>query len=507
MIIKLLNYKRSRLVPSNFIHIIACIFSLFSYILPIHAQKSNLEIDHLKAKLKEAFIENVFILSTSIIESDEDLPKHMLVRGYTMPSNYFQIRMPLYNWNEKNFVAGCGAGCGTLPINISGKLKQALQRGYTTTTMNTGHWSPNIFDFSWAYNNPQGEKEYAYRAVHESQRASLEIIKIFYEKEPKYSYFWGCSGGGRQAVMAASRYPKDFDGIISEAPAIDYTGEVLLLVWLRQTNTGSDGKDILTKEDIPLLSEYVYETCDEVDGKSDGLISSSKSCQFDPEILICKNGNNKDCLSREKVEVLKKWYQGPVNSEGEKLFTSGVTVGSEPFWGLWLLGETNEPQDELLNSESMVRYTVFEEDPGHNYSVLNFDFDTDPERMEYMGNLINADHLSLKSFKDEGGKLLMFHGLADPAIPFQLSVDYHNLNYKEYGEDMKNFFRLFLIPGMDHCTVLKNLGITEDSIDPLTVIENWVENDNPPIELPVTKFNKDGSVNSQFSVEQYKKHK
>ena len=117
-----------------------------------------------------------------------------------------------------------------------------------------------------------------------------------------------------------------------------------------------------------------------------------------------------------------------------------------------------------------------------------------------MGNLLNVNHLSLKSFKEKGGKLLMFHGLADSAIPYQLSIDYYNQNYKEYGEETNNFFRLFLVPGMDHCTVLTNLGITRDSADPLTSLENWVEKDRPPHELPVTRFKQDGSVNSRFNV-------
>ena len=396
-------------------------------------------------------------------------------------------------------------GCGTLPTDISGKLKKALERGYVTTTMNTGHWSPSIFDFSWAYNNPQAEKEYAYRAVHETQRATLEVIKIFFKQESKYSYFWGCSGGGRQAVMAAAKYPEDFDGIISEGPALSYTNSLMLLVWLRQTNTGPDGKDILVKEDIPLIRNAVYAACDTLDEELDNLIRNPTVCKFDPESLLCQDKTK--CLDPEKVEVLKKWYQGPINSKGEKMLTSGVAIGSEPFWGLWLLGESNEPFNELLNSENMLQYTAFKEDPGDGYSVFDFDFDSDLERMEYMGNLLNVTQLSLKPFKDVGGKLLMFHGSADPAIPYQYSVEYFNKNYDVFGDETNDFFRLFLIPGMDHCTVLTNLGITENSVDPLTTIEKWVEEKRPPNKLPITRFYSDGSAESRFSVPLYSKYK
>ncbi len=118
----------------------------------------------------------------------------------------------------------------------------------------------------------------------------------------------------------------------------------------------------------------------------------------------------------------------------------------------------------------MLRYTGFKEDPGDSYSLFDFDFNTDSQRMDDMANLMDVNHLFLKTFKGEGGKLLLYHGLADPTIPYQFSVDYDNLNYEEYGEETTDFFRLFLVPGMDHCSAFSNLGITGDSLDPLTAL-------------------------------------
>lgn len=493
--------------PFKLTILISCFFLLFSFSTPICAQQESKQIENLKRKIKEALIKDVFILSTTIVESSKDLPKHLVVRGYTMPANHFLLRLPIDDWNGKSFVAGCGAGCGELPMEVSGKSKFALKKRYATAIMNTGHWAPSKFDFSWAFNNREAEKNYAYRAIHDTHQALEKIINIFYDQESLHSYFWGCSGGGRQAIMAAARYPKDFDGIISEGPALDFTGEVMLLVWLRQTNTGKDGKDIITKEDIPLIKRFVYETCDKKDGKVDGLISSAEPCDFNPEVLICKNDNSKNCLNFEKVEVLKKWYQGPVNSNGDKLFVSGLALGSEPFWKLWLLGKTNEPLDELLNSESMLRYISFKEDPGEQYSVFDFDFDKDPNKMKYMGSLLNVDNLSLKPFKDHGGKLLMFHGLSDPAIPYHLSVDFYKKKYKKFGKEINSFLRLFLIPGMDHCSVLPYLGITKESVDPISLLEKWVEKNKPPLEFPVTQFTKDGIIKDKFFVPIYTQNK
>ncbi len=467
----------------------------------LQAQQSKPEIDLLRLKIEESFIRDVIIFSTSEIEADDDLPRHILVRGYTMPSNHFIIRLPLDDWNGKSFVGGCGAGCGELPVEVTGKMWKALNRRYATATMNTGHWSPNKFEFDWAHNNRQAEIDYAYRAVHETQRTLRAVIKIFYGTESKHSYFWGCSGGGRQALMAAVKYPKDFNGIIAEAPAINYTDGLIYLTWLRQANTGENGKDILKKEDVPLINKAVLVACDGLDGESDGLINNPLGCPFNPEVLLCDDSTQ--CLSREKVEVLKKWYRGPVNSNGKKLLSSGLSLGSEPFWKLWLLGPTDEPFNELLNSENMLRYTAFESDPGESFSVFDFDFDSDPQRMAYMANLLNVNDKSLRAYHETGGKILLYHGSADPAIPYRFSVEYYRHTHKEFGDEINDFFRLFVIPGMDHCTALSDLGITGESVDPFTAIEKWVEKSVAPEELPVVRFDKDGSVQSRFTIPRY----
>lgn len=501
MLIKNYSVKGKDLKLSVYLPIFICLILTLSSSMPLYAQRSGSEIDQLRTKVQEAFIHDVVVLSTSVIENNEDYPEHLLIRGYTMPSNYFLLRLPLEDWNSKIFVTGCGMGCGTLPVAISGKLKKALQRGYATSTMNSGHWGASITDLSWAFNNRQAEKDYAYRAVHETLRATQEVIKIFYGREPKHSYFWGCSNGGRQGVMSAARYPNDFDGIIAEAPAIEYSSWAILIAWFRQINTGPDGKDIVTKEDLLQISKVVYSLCDKVDGNIDGLISDPAKCDFDPEVLLCKDV--KKCLSNEKVEVLKKWYQGPVNENGEKLLMTGITLGSEPFWSFWLLGESDEPFDEFTPWDEVFQYLFFKDDPGDSYSVFDFDFNSDPKRLDYMGNLLNVNHLSLQAFKEEGGKLLMYHGLADPMIPYRFSVDYYEMNYGEYEKGTIDFFRLFLVPGMDHCTAFSNLGITEDSVDPLSALENWLEKGLPPKELTVTRYENDGTVKSQFSVPVY----
>lgn len=477
------------------------ILLLFNMVSIVQAQELDTKLDIQRSKVQEIFIPDLVVLSTSVIEAFEDIPKHVLVQGYTMPSNYFQMRFPIDNWNGKQFLSGCGLGCGTLPVDISGNLKTALKRNYATATMNTGHWAPSIREFKWALDNPQAEEDFAFRAVHETTSAGKQLIKAFYGRETDLAYFWGCSTGGRQAVVAASKYPKDFDGVISEAPVLNWYDVIKLHAWLHQTNTGPDGKEILTKEDLSTFGKAVYSACDEMDGKKDGLIANPSKCQFDPSILLCEDAAN--CLSAEKVEVLKKWHQGPMNEKEEPLFSSSIPLGSEPFWAFWFLGNSNEPHDGFIPTEGMLKYLFFQNDPENSYSLFDFDINSIFEGKLKIDDLLNAFPLSLKAFKEEGGKLLLFHGMTDPVIPYQFSVDYFNRNSMEFGNETSDFFRMFLIPGMDHCSAFGNLGITENSVDPLTALEKWVEKNDSPQELPVTQYTNDGSVKSQFSVPLY----
>ena len=143
---------------------------------------------------------------------------------------------------------------------------------------------------------------------------------------------WGCSNGGRQGLMEAIKFPEDFDGIISEAPAISMTGATLLFAWLTKQNTGKDGKDIIKPSDIPIIARAVYEKCDAIDGGKDGLIHDPRKCQFDPASLLCGSRDQSECLTQQQIEVLRAWYEGPVNSAGEPLLPSGLPLSSEPFW-------------------------------------------------------------------------------------------------------------------------------------------------------------------------------
>jgi pimeloyl-ACP methyl ester carboxylesterase len=442
-------------------------------------------------------IDNVNLFSATTVAATADLPGHCRVLGYVRPAINFDIRLPAQNWNGKFYMVGCGGFCGTLDSDRPGftnAMNYGLRRNYAVSTMDSGHWGLSVLDGRWAYNNRLAEVDWGSRAVTETAKVTKTLIRAYYGEPQKKSYFAGCSTGGRMAAMEAQRYPDDFDGIISGAPALDYTGLVAThFAWLVQANTGPDGKDILTKAKVPLIRDAVAKQC----GDATGLVTDPAACTFKPASLTCKPGQNSDCLNEAEVKVVEKWYAGPKNSRGEQVYPGGLPMGSEPYWPLWLTGL--EPAGGRLIYAfglDFLRYMAFQEDPGERYRATDFDFDKDPPRLSFMAGIYNAMSTDLSRYKARGGKLLMYHGLADPIVTPQNTLDYYSAVEKAAGGSVADYFRLFMIPGMDHCGLPGQAGpgITEAGFDPLTALEKWVEDGVVPDSMLATKADKDGRL-------------
>jgi feruloyl esterase len=398
-------------------------------------------------------------------------------------------------------MAGCGGLCGKLDSDRPGfvnGMNYGLARNYAVSTTDSGHWGASILDGRWAYNNRVAEVDWGHRAVTETARVSKAVVAAYYGRAQSKAYFAGCSTGGRQANMEALRYPNDFDGIISGAPALDYTGLVATaFAWLVQANTGADGKDILPKAKVKLIQQKAYAACDAKDGLADGVIDDPRKCDFKPASLQCAQGDGADCLTAAEVKVVEKWYAGARNSKGEQLYPGGLPVGSEPFWPLWLTGL--EPAGgrliPLFNTD-FLRYMAFADDPGESYTPQKFNFDTDPPKLSHMAAIYNSTNPDLTRFKARGGKLLMWHGWADPIVTPYLTVEYYEALEKKMGgrAGTQDFARLFMVPGADHCAIQPGPGVSQDGLDLLTALEKWVEQGIAPDTILATKKDKDGKA-------------
>jgi pimeloyl-ACP methyl ester carboxylesterase len=449
-------------------------------------------------------IENANLLSATEVAASGDLPAYCRVLGYVRPAINFEIRLPLRDWNGKLYEAGCGGFCGTLNSDVPGftnAMNFGLRRGYAVATSDSGHWGTSVIDGRWAMNNPVAQMDWGQRSVPETARVAKAVIKSYYGVAQKKAYFAGCSTGGRMAVMAALRNPKEFDGIISGAPALDYTGLVAtFFAWVAKANTGADGKPIFPPAKVKLLGDAVYAACGEKNTVAGGIIADPRACHFDPKVLQCRAGDALDCLTQAEVGVVEKWYRGAVDSHGQRLYAGGIPLGSEPHWRRWLTGTGTAPALLPLFAQDFLRYMAFEPAAGSSFKVTDFDFDRDPPRMTFTAAMYNAatfnpttgatDTSDLAAFREAGGKLIIYHGWADSLVTPQLTVGFYEALASKNGgvAATQDFARLFMVPGMDHCGIQTDgPGIADTGLDVLTALEHWAEDGKAPTELIATK--------------------
>ncbi|MSO97229.1 MAG: tannase/feruloyl esterase family alpha/beta hydrolase [Rhodospirillaceae bacterium] len=434
------------------------------------------------------------INGATLVAPERDLPEYCRIQGVIAPDVVFELRLPTTTWNGKFLMQGCGGMCGILNMAAA---EDSLVRGYAVVNTDMGHTGAG-FIANWAYNDLQAEVDFGYRATHVVAVAAKAIVGAYYGKPPAYSYFNGCSTGGRQGMVEAQRFPADFDGIVSGAPVLNEIGDgTLHLLWSARANAGPDGKPILDARKLPKIRDAVIAKCDALDGVTDNVLQDPRRCGFKPEDMQCKGADKADCLTTAEVGVVNRIYNGAHNSKGEKIFPGGMSRGSEyewspPFVGLTQAGGT-KTHGAILNRNSMIyqftQYLTFFNDPGPSYNPMTFDWDRDPSRLMLTETIYNAQNPDLRRFKAAGKKLILYHGWDDAEIPPGLSVDYYETATNTMGGPAatREFFRLFMIPGMAHC----RRGVGADGFDPAISLEAWVEKDQAPDSILTHKMAKD----------------
>jgi feruloyl esterase len=408
------------------------------------------------------------ITAAAVVPAGGSVPAYCRVQGRVDTEINFELRLPTTGWNGKFMHAGGGGFVGYIPTDDA-----SLSRGYAVIGTDTGHVSnPPALDGSWALDRPDRQVNFGHRAIHVVTVAGKQIVTSAYRQAPRYSYFQGCSNGGRQAAMEAQRYPADFDGIISGAPALDWTGLMSGFNWDEQSLQGGAS---IPPAKLPLIANEAARQCDAKDRLVDGLLDNPLRCTFNPSPLACPaGGNGPNCLSAAQLHAVRNIYAGPTNSYGEQLhpgFPWGAEDGGTG-WELWISGPASGPQGSLqfIFQDQYLRYFIF----GPAYNSMTFDFDRDPRVLETMtGSFLNATNPNLSAFNARGGKLIMWHGWADHALTAVRTIQYYDDVARTMGNKnrIESFFRLFLAPGMHHCAGGPGLN----SFDALTSLEKWVE--------------------------------
>jgi feruloyl esterase len=394
------------------------------------------------------------------------VPASCRVVGRVAPAITFEVWMPMAGWNGKFQAAGGGGYAGVISY---GAMATALNRGYATASTDTGHATPGG---SWALNRPDLITDFGYRAVHEMTLKAKAIVEAFYGARPRYSYFVGCSTGGRQGLMEAQRFPEDYDGIVAGAPANYWTrmpaGDLFIAA-----ATLKDEATRLSPAKLDTLNRGALAACDAGDGVTDGLIEDPPRCRFDPAALQCTGAESDACLTPAQVGAARKIYAPAVNPRtGEEIFP-GMPPGSERTWGPLAGG----PQPFVIATD-FYKYFVLS-NPEWDWTTMDFDKDVAAGAAK-VGAVMDAVNPDLGAFKARGGKLILYHGWNDQLITATNSINYYKSVTARMGAGAADdVTRLFMAPGMLHC----GGGIGPSTFDALGALEQWVEQGRKPARI------------------------
>jgi len=390
-----------------------------------------------------------------------DLPAFCRVAATLTPSSDSDIKievwLPAANWNGKFQAVGNGAWSGAIGYAA---LAEALRHGYATSSTDTGHSGGSA---SFALGHPEKLIDFAYRSEHEMTVKAKAIVGAFYGSAPKYSYWNGCSAGGRQALKEAQMFPADFDGIIAGSPGLDWSGRSAQAVRVAQALQKEDAR--LTPAKQQALHAAVVSACDALDGVKDGLIENPVACTFDPKVLECSGADGPSCLTPAQVATARLLYAPTVIAK-TKREVAGLPYGSEGNW-------TDQGWSVSARATGLdhYRFIVFK-DPA--WDIDRFNVESDITRIDEGESAApNASDPNLKAFFERGGKLLQYHGWSDPQISALNSVNYFNRVAAALGGQAKihGSYRLFMAPGMAHC----GGGEGPNDFDKMTPLEQWVE--------------------------------
>jgi len=297
------------------------------------------------------------------------------------------------------------------------------------------------------------------------------IIKAFYGEDPKYSYWNGCSAGGRQGLMEAQRYPADFDAIVAGSPGLNWTGRSMQAVWIAQA-THKDEASFVPNTKFAAIHNAALEACDALDGVKDGVIDNPTRCHFDPKTIECKGADGPTCLTAPQVETVRRIYSDVINVRTKQEVFPAHEPGSELGWN------TMAGPNAFGLGTDMFKFVVFK-DPNWDYKTFNFDSDVDATLKA--GADLNAMNPNIKPFLDRGGKMIQYHGWADPQISPRSSVEYYKSVLDSQGGASKvmGSYRLFMEPGMAHC----GGGDGPNTFDMLSAVEQWKEQGKAPDQI------------------------
>ncbi len=414
-------------------------------------------------------------------EAYKKLPAFCRVAATVRPTSDSEIKMevwlPISGWNGKLQVVGNGGWSGSISYPA---MARALAAGYATASTNTGHDGGRA---SFVPGHPEKFVDFAWRAVHLTTVQSKAVVKSYYGNPAHYSYWNGCSTGGRQGLKEAQRFPDDFDGLIVGDPVNNWVHQKAADVAMYQL-THVKPESFIPLSKYPMIHKAVMDQCDAMDGVVDGVLENPRLCHWEPASIQCKGEDGPNCLTAPQVTALTKLYAPTrIPKTGEIIFP-GMERGTELAMGV-LIG--NEPH---LTATDLFTYVVFN-DP--NWDQMTFNLDTDVALADKIDAVVSvsATNPDLGPLFEHNGKVILYHGFSDQMVMPGNSIDYYNSVVEKLGGLSKttNAIRLFMVPGMGHCAG----GEGPNQFDMVTALDQWVEKGKAPERIVASRIT-DGKV-------------
>ncbi len=453
--------------------------------------KSKIDCD----SLRSWSVEPAQVLLAKTIREEDGQPEYCDVLGHIQSNIKFRMFMPT-DWNGRFFMVGNGGLAGDdllepgYPQHLN-KMKAAIRHGFATVMTDSGHSDKEQPGGSFAHNNFSSEIDFAFRAIHVVSVTAKLLLKEVYGQSPKYNYFDGCSGGGRQGLMSVQRYPDDFNGVVAGAPAFNWTAFSVARMLFNPIMKDAQ----VSLAQVKTLGTIVTNACDGQDGIEDELIENPLACNVDfgKVLPVCRKvDKHGKCFTAKQVSAIKRLHADTIVN-GVRLqpgFPPGSDWSKPNGWDVWIPSSDNKGVDPgQYIAEETLRYIAFDNDDPTR-KMADFNAERDMENFGLAMRLLEATDTDIHAFKNAGNKLLMYMGWEDMVFSPKALVDYYEAITERMGKDTGSFARLFMAPGMYHCFG----GPGPNKFDYMTPLVTWVEEDIAPDKIIAFQYSDEENV-------------
>jgi len=417
------------------------------------------------------------------------------VKGYAAGAVNFEVKLPISGWTQRFLMLGCGGYCGAIDVTPSAASTTGcapLESGeMVVASTDLGHTRSASFfaDGLWALGNPDAVADFAYLGMRKTTLVAKALVNSFYGQDAAYSYFLGCSDGGREGLHEIQRYPGDYDGAVIGAPVIDEVAtNTFYHAWNVRVNSRPDGKAILTADKIPALHQAVLDACGTRAGGIGDMLVDPRACDLDARTLICPADDSPDCLTSEQADVVNKLWFGPLDENGARLSAGDMPYGSELGWiGSMVPTDPNAVLSPTTAGDAAFSFdfpnymSTFDAPTGITYENMEFTAQ-EFKRLHELSGIYDPTNPDLSEFANRGGKLLLWTGAADPGASPLVVLNYYDAVRRTLGEDAADrFMTLYMAPGVYHC----GGGPTPARTDYLTPLMRWTETGTAPDRIVV----------------------